>query len=89
MLHFQATLLFLYASTPSVATGRYTLRNFSCMVITSCKSVTVSDFGAGLVLGWNLLCNDLMACYRCILFFEPNHKHFIGEVKGCTFSLEF
>ena len=33
----------------------YTSRNFSFMVITSCKSVAVSDFGAELVLGGNLL----------------------------------
>jgi len=56
MLHFQANLLFPYVSTPSGTTGRYTLRNFLCMVITSCKSVAVSNFGAQLVLGGSLLC---------------------------------
>ena len=40
------------------------LRNFSCMVITSCMSVAVSSFGAEWFLGGNVLCNILMACYR-------------------------
>jgi len=51
--------------TPSGATGRYTLRNFSWMVITSCMIVAVSGFGAELLLGGNVLCNILLACYRC------------------------
>ena len=55
MLNFQANFLFPYVSTPSGVTGRYTLRNFLCMVITFCKSVAVGDFGAKLVLGGNLL----------------------------------
>ena len=43
----------------------YTVRNFSCMVITSCMSVAVSGFGAEWLLDGNVLCNILMACYRC------------------------
>jgi len=36
-----------------------------CIVITSYMSVAVSGFGAELLLGGNVLCNILMACYRC------------------------
>jgi len=50
--------------TPSIS-GRHTLRNFSCMVITSCMSVVVSGFCAELLLGANVLCGILMGCYRC------------------------
>ena len=71
MLRFQANLLFPHVSTPSGVTGRYTIRNFSCVVITSCKSVAVSDSGAELLLGGNLLCNVLMVCYGCILYMNP------------------
>jgi len=48
--------------------GRYTLKNISCMVITSCMSGAVSGFGAKLLLGGNVLCNILMACYRCFWY---------------------
>jgi len=54
MLHFQAKLLFPYVNTLSGATDRYTLRNFSCRVITSCMVVAVSDFGAEWFLGGNV-----------------------------------
>jgi len=63
--YFKADLLFPYVRTPSAATGRYTLRNFSCMVITSCTSVAVSGCDAEWLLGGNLFCNILMVCYRC------------------------
>jgi len=65
VLYFKANLLFPYVSTPSDATGRYTLRNISCMVITYCMSVAVSDIGAEWLLEGNVLCNILMECYRC------------------------
>jgi len=32
LLYFKANLLFPYVSTPSGTTGRFTFRNFSCMV---------------------------------------------------------
>ena len=54
------------------ATGKYTLRNFSCMVITSCKRGWSAYSGAELVLGGNLLYSVLMACGRCILYMDQN-----------------
>jgi len=45
--------------------ARYSLRNFSCMVINSCMSVAVSGVEAEWLLGGNVLCNILMAPYRC------------------------
>jgi len=71
MLYFQANLLFSNVNTPSGATGsgRYTLRNISCMMITPCMSVAVSDFGAEWIF-WKerVICNVLMACYRWFLY---------------------
>ena len=68
LLDFKVNLLFPYVSTPSSATGKYTLRDFSCMVLTSCMSVAVSSFGAELLLGGNVLCNILMARYSLGVF---------------------
>jgi len=40
-------------------------KHFVVVLITSCMSVAVSGFGAESLLGGNVLCNILMACYRC------------------------
>jgi len=89
LLMLLANLLFPYVRTPSGTTGRYTLRNCSCMVITSCMSVPVFDFGAEWFLGGNVLCSDLMACYWCFFIYVPNHNRFISkvEVEGFTFRV--
>ena len=63
-------IFFQYESTPSGSTGKYTFKKlFMYVVITSCKSVAVSVSGAELVLGGNLLCNVLMACYSLSVFY--------------------
>jgi len=48
---FSGNCFFQYESTPSGATGRYTIRNFSCSLCgdNSCNSVSVSVSGAELV----------------------------------------
>ena len=56
VLHFQTNLFLPYVSPPSGPTDRYTLRNFSCTVITYYMSVAVSKFGAEWLLGGSVLC---------------------------------
>jgi len=93
MLHLLANFLFhmcAAVSTRSGATAKplYTSRSFSCMVITSCMNVTVSDFGGQRLLGRNVLCNVLTACYRCFFIYVPNNNHFIyKKVEGVAFRV--
>ena len=82
--------IFPYVSTPSFRRDwqvGYTLRNFSCMVTTSCMSVSVSDFGAEWLVGGNVICNVLMACNRCFFIYVPNHNRFISKVEGFTLRI--
>jgi len=62
MLHFQANLLFRYVSAPPGQLAGTLLRNFSCMVTTSCMSVAVSNIGAEWLVGGNVICSVFMAC---------------------------
>jgi len=40
-------------------------------------SVVVSGFGAEWLLVGNMLCNILMACYRCFFTYVQNHNCFV------------
>ena len=68
-------------------TGRQTLRNFSCMVTTSCMSVAVSNIGDEWIVGGKVICKFLMACYRCFFINVPNHNRFVIKVEGFTFRV--
>ena len=68
MLQFQANLLFTYVSILPGRLAGTLLRNFSCMVTTSCMSVAISNIAAEWLVEGNITCNILRACYRCFLY---------------------
>jgi len=65
---FSGKFAFPICEDSARATARHTLRNFSCMVTTSCMSMAVNNIGAEWLLRGNIICNVLMACCRCFLY---------------------
>jgi len=52
-------------------------------------SVAVSNFVAEWLVEGNVLCNVLIACYRCFFYigYVSNHNHFTSKVEGFTFRV--
>jgi len=60
---------------------------FVSMATTSCMGVVVRNTGAEWLVGENVLCNVLMACYKCFFIYVPNYNNFTSKVEGFTFRV--